>query len=84
MWLFSSKLIRAQAFARAMFFPCAAYACAMFFPCAAYACATCGFEDPSTPYYLKMILFMTSIPVLFVAGVVLYLRRKGSKHAGDE
>ena len=50
----------------------------------AYACATCGFNDPSTPYYLKMILFMTSLPVLFVSGVAIYLKRKGKNHEVDE
>lgn len=54
------------------------------FPALAHACATCGFSDPSTPYYLKMILFMTSLPVLFVGGVVWYLKRKGSGHVADE
>ena len=50
----------------------------------AFGCATCAFADASTPYYLKMILFMTSLPVLFVGGVVLYLKRKGGGHAADE
>ena len=54
------------------------------FPAVAHACATCGFSDPSTPYYLLMILFMTSLPVLFVGGVVLYLKRKGRANAADE
>jgi hypothetical protein len=53
-------------------------------PVTAHACATCGFADPSTPYYLKMIFFMTSLPVLFVTGVVLFLRRKRRTHAADE
>ena len=53
-------------------------------PAIAYACATCGFVDPSTNYYLKMILFMTSLPLLFVGGVVLYLKKKGDRYAADE
>jgi hypothetical protein len=54
------------------------------FPRMAYACASCGFTDSSTPYYLKMIFFMTSLPVLFVSGVVYYLYGKRKSHAPDE
>jgi hypothetical protein len=53
-------------------------------PLLAQACSTCTLSDASTPYYLKFILFMTSLPVLFVGGVALYLKRKGSSHAADE
>ena len=53
-------------------------------PVMAHACATCGFVDPSTPFYLKMIVFMTSLPLLFVGGVVFYLKRKGDRNAADE
>lgn len=53
-------------------------------PEVAQACATCAFSDASTPYYLKFILFMTSLPVLFIGGIVFYLKRKGGSRAADE
>lgn len=62
-------------------------------PVLAHACATCSFSDASTPYYLKFIAFMTSLPLLFVGGVVLYLKNAKRRdetatevlgHAADE
>lgn len=48
----------------------------------AHACATCSFNDDSSPYFLALIIFMTSIPVIFVGSVVYYLKKHKEKHDG--
>lgn len=49
------------------------------------ACSTCGFADNSTPYFFKMVMFMTALPVAFLGFGVFYLRKKGAeKNARDD
>jgi len=41
----------------------------------AQACASCSFNDDSSPYFLVLIVFMTSLPVIAVGSVVYYLKK---------
>lgn len=50
----------------------------------AHACATCGFVDDSNSYFLGMIIFMTSVPVIIVGSLVFYLRKHGKKNDSNE
>lgn len=50
----------------------------------AYACASCGFNDGSNAYFLKMILFMTALPVICVGSAVYYVRKKSIKKLNTE
>lgn len=50
----------------------------------AQACATCGFIDDTNAYFLRMIIFMTSVPVIFVGGVLLYIRKHQEKNDSHE
>jgi len=45
----------------------------------AYACASCGFNDDSSPYFLVLIVFMTSIPIICIGSVVYYLKKHSEK-----
>jgi hypothetical protein len=49
-------------------------------PVHAHACASCGFNDDSSPFFLLMIVFMTSLPVIFVGSVVYYLKKQRDKN----
>lgn len=44
-----------------------------------WACATCSANDSSNSYFLKMIILMTSVPVLLVAGTIFYIYRAKEK-----
>ena len=44
-----------------------------------FACASCGFNDESNSYFLLMILFMTTLPVLMVGTVIYFIRRNGRR-----
>ncbi len=46
----------------------------------AHACATCSFNDESNNYFLVMIVFMTSLPVVFIGAVVYYLKKQREKN----
>jgi len=46
-----------------------------------HACASCGFNDDSSPYFLIFVVIMTSLPVLFIGSVVLYLKKHSEKTA---
>ena len=50
----------------------------------ALACATCGTNDESNFYYLKMVVIMTTVPVILVGSTIYFLRKHGGKNDSHE
>jgi len=50
----------------------------------ALACASCSFNDTTNSYYLKMILLLSVLPLMFIASVVLYIRLHRESNGRNE
>ena len=46
----------------------------------AHACASCSFNDDTNNYFLVLIIFMTTLPVVFVGSIIYYLKKQREKN----
>ncbi len=53
-------------------------------PRLAEACASCSFNDTTNNYYLKMIVLLSVLPLMFIGGVVLYIRHNREPNGRNE
>jgi hypothetical protein len=53
-------------------------------PSLAQACASCSFDDVTNSYYLKMIVLLSVLPLMFIGGVILYIRHHRKFYGRNE
>ena len=60
------------------------FALIFLFSHSSFACSSCAIQDEAGPYFFKMIVFMTALPVICVGAFVYYLKKDREKHDSNE